>query len=214
MQLVLHQYWRSSSSWRVRFALAWKGLAYETRSIDLLAGDQRGAEHRANNPAGYVPCLVVDGRPLGESVAILEWLEETFPAPPLLPRDAWERARVRQVVETVNAGIQPLHNLSVLHAHAAEPEAQRAWARRFLERGLAALEAIVTDIARETGRDGPYVMGEALSLADVVIVPQLYQARRFGADLACCPRVVALDERIARLDAAIASSPERQPDAR
>src|SRR5437773_93893 len=111
---VLYHFWLSSSSWRVRWALAFKGVPFRSVMIDLRAGEQHRPEHRARNPLGYVPTLEIDGRTLGESVAILEYLEERFPDPPLYPRDPWLRARVRQVVELVNSGVQPLQNLLVL----------------------------------------------------------------------------------------------------
>src|SRR4051812_37519520 len=114
MELILYNYWRSSCAWRVRFALAYKGLAYESRAVDLLASAQLSDEHKGRSPMGVVPCLVIDGRALSESVAILEYLEELVPEKPLLPRDPWARARVRQLVQLVNSGIQPLQNTSVV----------------------------------------------------------------------------------------------------
>src|SRR5262249_36235193 len=108
MRPTLYHYWRSSASWRVRWALAIKGVAFESVPIDLRTGEQCTAEHRARNPIGHVPALVIDGRALAESVAILEYLEETIPQPALYPRDPWARARTRQLVELINSGVQPM----------------------------------------------------------------------------------------------------------
>lgn len=212
MRLVLYQYWRSSSSWRVRFALAHKGLAYEARVVNLLDGQQASPENRERNPLGVVPTLVVDGRPLSESVAIVELLDELFPEPPLLPRDPWLRARVRQLSEIINSGIQPHHNLGTIRRISSEPEAQRAWAKHWIERGLGAFEALLGQVASEYG-EPRYCVSNELTMADVFLLPQIYQARRFGADLEAFPRTMRVHDRIALLDAAIASSPERSPGA-
>src|SRR4051812_31872125 len=137
---ALYHYWRSSSSWRVRWALAIKGVEYDSNAIDLLHGAQHEAAQIARSPLGYVPCLEVDGRPLAESVAIIEWLEESFTQPALYPADRWARARVRQLVELVNAGTQPLQNLSVLRHFSPDADAQKAWSRHWIKRGLDAVE--------------------------------------------------------------------------
>jgi maleylacetoacetate isomerase len=212
MQLVLWQYWRSSSSWRVRFALAHKGLAYESRVVDLLGDAQTSDDHLARSPMGTVPCLVIDGRPLTESVAIVEHLDAIAPERPLLPSDPWARARVRQLAEIVNSGIQPLHNLAVIRRVSSDPAEQKAWAKHWIERGLGAFESLLATIEHELG-EHRYAVGDELSMADVFLVPQIYQARRFGAELAKVPRTMALHDRVAALEAAAASSPERSPGA-
>lgn len=209
MRILLRHYWRSSSSYRVRLALALKGVAYEPFAVNLLRGEQTAAENLAASPMGTVPCLVVDGRPLTESVAICEWLEDAFPEPPLLPNDPWARARVREIVEIVNSGTQPLHNLGVLGRHASDVEEQRAWARHFIERGLSAVEAKLAALAP----DGPHALGAAISLADVFVLPQVYQARRFGADLASMPRVRAVADALDATPAGRRAAPEAQADA-
>lgn len=208
MQLALYQYWRSSSSWRVRFALAHKGLAYESHAINLLDGQQTSPEHLSRNPMGLVPCLVIEGRALTESVAIVELLDELVPERPLLPRDPWQRARVRQLAEIINSGIQPLHNLGVLRRVATEPDAQKAWAKHWIERGLGAFEALLTQVASESG-ERRYCVTDEVTMADIFLVPQIYQARRFGTNLESFPRTMRVHDRLATLDAAIASSPER-----
>jgi len=212
MKLVLYHYWRSSSAWRVRFALLYKGIAYESRFVNLLAGEQRSDEHKQLSPMGVVPCLLVDGRPLVESVAILEYLEEVAPEKPLLPRDPWRRARVRQLVELVNSGIQPLQNLAVLDQVSPDEGARKAWVRHFNERGLSALESSLVSIEREFG-PGRYSLGDELTLADIYLVPQVATALRHEVPLEGYPRVLRIYEACMKLDAAIASSPQNQPDA-
>src|SRR5262249_16388476 len=135
-KLVLYTYWRSSSSYRVRFALAAKGLAYESVAVDLLKEQQSTPQHKARGAMGYVPCPVIDGNPFVESVAIIELLEDLFPTPPLLPKDPYARAHVRAIVEMINADIQPLQNRHVLLHAAKDPEGQRAWGKHFVTRGL------------------------------------------------------------------------------
>jgi maleylacetoacetate isomerase len=212
MNVVLHQYWRSSSSHRVRIALRLKGVAHEVRAVNLLAGEQGSDENVARSALGVVPTLEIDGRPFAESVAILELLEELYPEPPLLPRDPFARARVRQLVEIVNAGIQPLHNLAVLRKLSAEPDAQRAWAAGWIERGLVAFERVL-ERAHEEGLGGTFCVGDAPTLADVALVPQVHAARRFGAAVEPHARLAAAFEAMSALDAVRLAAPESQPDA-
>jgi maleylacetoacetate isomerase len=213
--LVLHGYWRSSSAYRVRIALELKGLRYRSEHVNLLAGEQRGDAHRARNPSGYVPALEVDGAVLVESVAIVEWLEEAFPTPPLLPRALLDRAHARALVETINAGTQPLQNLWVLnHFFGPDAEAKGAWARHVIARGLSAFEELVARHRGATGAGGPFSVGDAPTLADALLVPQLYNARRFQVDLAPYPHVVAIDAACAKLEAFARAHPDAQPDAK
>lgn len=216
MQLVLHGYWRSSCTWRVRTALHWKGLSFETVAVHLLkdGGEQKQQAHRALNPAAQVPVLVVDGVPVGQSMAILALIESLWPEPALLPSDPMQRAHAIAIAELVNAGIQPLQNLSVLSAvdalAGAEPgdtSARKAWAQRFIADGLDAVEALV----RRHG--GAYCVGDAVSWADLALVPQLYNARRFGLDLDRWPRLFAVESKCAALPAFAQAHPDAQPDA-
>src|SRR5262245_39407649 len=147
--MVLYQFWASSSSWRIRWALRVKGVDFEQISVDLRGGAQNLPEHRARNPMGYVPALFVEGRTLAESVAILEWLEETYPEPPLYPRDPWLRARTRQLVELINAGTQPLQNLAVVDRHSDDKAERKGWMAHFNQRGLDAFAGVVDLIDRE-----------------------------------------------------------------
>ncbi|GAC1352870.1 MAG: maleylacetoacetate isomerase [Polyangiales bacterium] len=208
MELVLHHYWRSSSSWRVRWALALKGISYRDRAVDLLKGEQGASTFSASSPMGLVPCLVVDDRPLSESVAILEWLEEMHPAPPLLPKAPWRRARVRQLVELINAGTQPLQNLAVMRHVSTETDAQKAWATHWVMRGLQSIERDLAIIETEIG-GGRFAVGDEITFADLFLVPQVYNARRFGIDLTAYPRLCAVEVAALSTDAAQSSHPDR-----
>jgi maleylacetoacetate isomerase len=210
--IVLYNYWRSSSSYRVRFALAYKGLAYRYVAVNLIEKEQRDTTHVQRSPTGYVPCLEIDGRTVAESVAIIELIDELFPEPPLMPRDPWHRARVRALVEIVNAGVQPLQNLTVLERHSGDQKERTAWAKHFNERGLDALER--TMAANEAlGIKGKYAYGDSITTADLFIVPQLYSARRFGVEVGKFPRVLAAGDAAALTKAGQAALPEAQPDA-
>lgn len=198
----LHGYWRSTATWRVRIALGWKGLAFETVDHDLRVGAQRDPGYLAVNPQGLVPALEVDrGAVLTQSLAILEWLEEAYPRPALLPADPLERARVRAVAAVIACDTHPVQNLRVLNDVRALGADADAWARTVIERGLAAAEAMLP-------AKGPFAFGEAPTLADVLLVPQLGNARRFGARLDC-PRVLEAEAACATLPAFAAATPER-----
>jgi maleylpyruvate isomerase len=213
MNLRLFSYWRSSSSWRVRIGLGLKGLAYEYRAVNLLSGEQDRPTHRARSPFGHVPALEIEeeGRSLVlvESMAILQYLDERFPDPPLLPSDLEGRARVRALAEHVNSAIQPLQNRVVgRFLEAKQPGLEREFSRRFNESGLAALEAALQD-----GKAGRFCHGDAPGLADCYLVPQLYSARRFGTDLVPYPTLLRIEEECSVLPAFQAAHPSRQPDA-
>jgi maleylpyruvate isomerase len=212
--LRLYGFWRSSATWRVRIALAHKGVAHEYVPVNLRrdGGEQNAPAYRALNPMGRVPLLEIelDGmkRLVAESMAILELLEERFPDPPMLPRDAFLRARTRQLAMLVVSGIQPLQNTSVqlyiedeMHADASP------WIRHWVGSGLAALEALV----RETA--GTYAVGDSVTFADACIVPQVFFARRFAIDPAPYPTLVRVDETCAALPAFQAAHASRMPDA-
>jgi maleylpyruvate isomerase len=213
MTLALYGYWRSSSTWRVRIGLALKGLAWEPRPVDLGKGEQFEAAHRARSPLAQVPVLEVaeGGRTLRlvQSMAILEWLEERFPEPPLLPRDPDGRARVRALAEHVNSGIQPLQNAIVLRMLREKVAGwDREWARFHIAAGLEGLERAVAD-----GGAGRFCHGDAPGLAECYLVPQLYNARRYGVDVAPFPALLRVEAACQALPAFAASHPDRQPDA-
>jgi maleylpyruvate isomerase len=212
MRLVVRSYWRSSSSWRVRIGLGLKGLPFEIAPVNLLAGEQFGEAHLARNPMGQVPVLEVEeggGKlVLTQSMAILEWLEERFPDPPLLPPDLAGRARVRALAEIVNSGIQPLQNAVVLKRIAElVPHGGKAWAAHWIGSGLAALEKAVKAGA------GRFCHGDAPGMADCTLVPQLHNGRRYGVDLEPYPTLLRIEEACAALAPFQAARPERQPDA-
>ncbi len=212
MTVALHHFWRSSASWRVRWALAIKGIAFESVMVDLAAGEQTREAHRARNPIGHVPALEIDGLLLAESVAIIEYLEETRPTPALYPRDPIARARVRQLVELVNAGIQPLQNLVTLARHSTDAAEQKSWASHFNVRGLTALDALLVRTDREFGA-GRFAFGDSLTAADLYLVPQVYSARRFGVDLTPYSRVLTAESAALATEHAQGARPESQPGA-
>ena len=211
MDLVLHGYWRSSPTWRLRIALAWKGLPYRVAPVNIVAGEQDAPEHLALNPQGRVPVLTADGVVLTQALAILEWLEETAPSPPLLPADPLGRARVRAMSDLIATDVTPLQNLIVTRELAArfgaDTPAVAGFVGGFIGRGLAALELLVAE------HGGAYCHGDALSFADLHLVPQLLGARRFRVDLDAFPRLLAVEARCLELPAFQAAAPERQPDA-
>lgn len=208
---VLHGYWRSGTSYRTRCALELKGLAYEYRAVDLRAGAHKQDAYRALDPQGLVPTLEVDGHVLIQSPAILEWLEERYPEPPLLPREAFERATVRAMAAIVACDIHPLNNLRVLksirHDLGADDAQQAAWTQRWITAGFEALEAL---IARHGGH---WSFGDHPTLADCCLVPQIYSARRFDVDLSPFDRIRAIEARAAEHPAFQAAHPDKQPDA-
>lgn len=213
-QLTLYTYWRSSASHRVRLALGYKGLPYQPIYVNLLEGEQRGDEYRQVNPIGHLPCLVIDGVKYVESTAIIELVEELFPEPPLLPKKPEDRARVRALVQIVNAGIQPLQNLIVLDRIGDDKDKRLEWLRFFITRGLAAWEALASRFDQETGNEGPFAFGASFGAADAVLIPQLYAARRFGVDLSVYPTIVRVDEATRDLPFVKAAYPDAQPDAK
>lgn len=213
MTAVLYQFWRSSASWRVRWALAVKGVPFESVVVDLGAGAQHSPENLARNAMGRVPSLYLDGVYLAESVAIIEYLEERFPEPALYPKNALDRARVRQIVELVNSGVQPLQNTSVYKFHSQDDEEQKRWIKHWNERGVAALEKLLAQHAKETGVDGPYAFGNTFSAADIFVVPQVGSARRFGVDLSPYPRLLRAEKSGLANPHATSALPENQPGA-
>lgn len=211
MSLVLHDYWRSGAAWRVRIALNLKGLGYARVAHNLRTGEQRDPAYTALNPQALVPTVEADGAILTQSLAILEWLEETRPEPPLLPRDPLGRAHVRAMAAIVACDIHPLNNLRVLNSLrddlGAGEAASQAWIARWIAPGFAALEAL---IARH---GGAYAYGDTPTFADCCLVPQVASARRFNVDLVPYPAIVRVAETCAAHPAFAAAHAAVQPDA-
>lgn len=213
--LKLYGYWRSSSAYRVRLALNLKGLAYEQQSVHLVrnGGEQHSEAYRKLNPMGLVPALVHGEQVLVESLAICEYLDEVFPAKPLLPANASERARVRSLALTIACGIQPLNNLAVLQyletGFGADKQAVARWYVHWIARGFQAVETWL----QRGGASGDFCHGDQPGLADCFLVPQVYNAERFNCDLAPFPRIQEITARCRALEAFAAAAPEAQPDA-
>jgi maleylacetoacetate isomerase len=212
--LLLHGYWRSSSSYRVRIALNLKGLAYRQQAVNLVrdGGEQNLSEYRTVNPLGLVPALTHGEHVVVQSVAICEYLEETFPTPPLLPPDVAGRARVRTIVQTIADEIQPLNNLAVLKYLGRDMQQDKAdisrWYQHWVDRGFSAIETWLDNPAT-----GNCCHGDQPTLADCFLVPQLYNAERFECDLSAYPRIRRVAGHCRGLEPFRAAAPDNQPDA-
>lgn len=212
MALTLHSYWRATAPYRVRIGLALKGLAYDYVAVNLLEGAQRADTYDSLNPQHLTPSLVTDDGVLTQSLAILEWLEETHPEPPLLPTAAGDRAIVRAMAEIVACDIHPLNNLRVLQAlgglgHPMGGPDQQAWGAKWIADGFAALEPMVARHGRG------FAFGDAPTIADCCLVPQIWSSNRFAVDLAPYPSLRSVYEHAATHAAFQAAHPDRQPDA-
>ena len=210
--MKLHGYFRSSASYRVRIALNLKGLSAEHLTHHLRKGEQRAPSYLAINPQGLVPTLEDDdgGAILTQSLAIIEWLDDIHPEPPLLPKDPLRRAHVRAFSQVVACDTHPVQNLKVLsrlRELGVREEQVTGWAAWANREGLAACEKLIA------GEAGPFCFGAAPTLADLCLVPQLANARRFGVDLAAYPRLLRAEEAAKNLKAFADAAPERQPDA-
>ena len=205
---ILYDYWRSSAAYRVRIALNLKGLDYESRQIDLREGTQRTDEYRALNPQCLVPMLEIDGHRLTQSVAIIVYLDIRYPNQPLLPASADARSQVISLAETITCDIHPLNNLRVLK-YLKDPLGHSqaeidAWYAHWLTEGLTALEALAQT------RSGAFLFGDAPTLADCCLVPQLFNARRFNVPLDAFPTLLRADENANKLEPFAAAHPDRQ----
>ena len=215
-ELTLYSYWRSSAAYRVRIVLNLKGLAYRQVPVHLIkdGGEQRGEPYRELNPQQLVPLLVDEangGVRISQSLAILEYLDEVFPVPALLPTDPVARARVRALALHIACEIHPLNNLRVLQYLNCElgvdDEAKNAWYRHWVEKGLAAVEAGLADFGDDLS------LGQHPGYLEACLVPQVYNARRFDCPLEAYPRILARVARCEALDVFVNAAPEVQPDA-
>lgn len=213
--MKLYSYFRSSAAYRVRIALALKGLSFDHVAVHLLrdGGEQHRPGYHAINPQGLVPALDDDGHVLTQSLAIIEYLDETHPAPRLLPGDPIGRAQARAIALAIACDIHPLNNLRVLNYLRDElghdQAARDLWYRHWVELGLGQVEAMLAG----AGRAGPFCFGASPTIADICLVPQVANARRFACDLGACPTVVAIDVHCRALAPFQAAAPEAQPDA-
>ena len=208
--MKLYSYWRSTTSYRVRIALNLKGLAFETQAINLVDGAHRRADYAVISPGKGVPALELpDGTFLSQSMAILEWLDETHPQPPLLPGDAAARARIRAAALSIATDIHPVNNLRVINrlkamGHGADEAV--SWMNAWMKEGFEAFHAMIEP-------DAPFCFGHQPTLADLCLVPQLYNAHRWGCDLTPFSRLTEIEKRCLSLAAFDAARPENQPDA-
>lgn len=210
--MILHNYFRSSTSARVRAALNLKGLEYEYLSHALLKDEHRGAAHLAVNPQGLVPTLVTENGPLPQSLAIIEWLDETHPEPPLLPEDAWGRARVRSLAHIIALDIHPVNNLRILRLletdFGADAAAKARWFQTWAHTGMAAFEARLQE--PETGT---FCQGDTPGLADLCLFAQVLNNARFGVELDAYPEIARIHDACMGLPAFANAAPAAQPDA-
>lgn len=213
MSLTLFSYYRSSASYRIRIVLNLKNLPWNYATVMLNRGEQRQAEFLARNPSGLVPVLDTGPASLSQSIAIAEYLEEVYPEPALLPADPLLRARVREIMAIISCDVHPLQNLRVLNHLRDELQASEqqisAWIHRWIGAGFAALEQLLVS---QSAND-QFCIGAAPTLADALLVPQMYNARRFEVDLSPFPRLLAVDAHCQALPAFAAAAPEQQPDA-
>jgi len=212
VKLVLHNYWRSSASHRVRIGLGLKKLAYDYVVVNIVKREQHADAYRAKNPMAQVPTLEItedDGtvHALNQSLPILEYLDERFPEPAILPKDLYMRARTRLLAEIINSGIQPLQNLTTTNQIKALGGDAAVWPKSFIADGLAAFERAARDTA------GKFCVGDAPSIADCCLIPQLASARRFGVDIAQHDLLLGIEQRCMALPAFADAMPDQQPDA-
>ncbi|RVU86249.1 maleylacetoacetate isomerase [Leucothrix sargassi] len=208
--MKLYSYWRSTTAYRVRIALNLKGIEYDTSPVDLLKGEESDPDYVKLNPGQSVPTLVLDdGQVLTQSMAILDWLEEAHPEPSLLPMDVIERSKVRAASLTIATDVHPVNNLRVvakLKSMGHSQEEAVAWMNDWMTRGFTAFEQLILE-------DTPYCFGNTPGLADICLVPQLYNAHRWGCDLTPFKRLTEIESRCLTHAAFDAARPENQPDA-
>ncbi len=206
-KIKLYHYWRSSSSWRVRWAFQLKGIHCEMQTVNLLSDESESSEHRARNPMGYVPALeFLEPRGhqyLAESTALMEWAEEVKPEPKLLPGNPRQRARIRQLVQIINAGTQPIQNLNVQIFHSSDLQEQKKWNAHWIRNGLEAYEKLVQ------ATSGKFSVGDGITMADLCLIPQCYNALRNDVALSDFPTVASINEAALATEACQASHPDR-----
>ena len=207
MKLKLYHYWRSSASWRVRWAFSLKGIVCEFVVIDLLKGEQKSEAHLQRNPNGSVPVLEIiengTSQFLSESIAIMEWAEELYPKPSLLPGDPFLRGRVRQLSELINADVHPVQNLRVRKMVSEDEAKQKEWSRHWIRRGFNAYELLVKETA------GKFSVGNTVTMTDLCLIPQCTNAKRFDIALEEFPIIARIYNTAMETEACKASAPEK-----
>lgn len=206
-EVRLYSYWRSSSAWRVRIALAVKGVAHTIVPVNLLTGAQRDEAYFEVNKMQQVPTLEVGDFRLTQSLAILQYLERQYPEPALVPADLGKAAKMYEICEIINSGIHPLQNLAVLNSIEKLGGNKDAWAIETMAKGFRALEAILAETA------GIYCVGDQLTWADACLLPQVYNARRRNMDLSAYPTIIRLESSLNALETIAPAKPDQQPDA-
>lgn len=208
--MILYNYFRSSTSYRVRLALNFKNIAFEYRPINLLKQEQRSPEYLKINPLGGVPTLAHNGHNIPESFAIMEYLDEVHPEPALFPKDAYLKARVRQVCEVINSFMHPMGNLKTLQylekKHSYTQEQKEEWMQYWAPQGLEALENTLKEFS------GKYCFGDDITMADLFLVPQLLTCQRFKVDITKYPTLVKINENCLKLEAFAKAHPFKQID--
>ena len=204
MNLTLHHYWRSSCSWRVRWALALKGLSYTSVPVNILAGEHNTPTYKKRNPSGQLPTLVVDEQCFSESLAIIDWLDETVPNPPLYPKEPLAKLFVKQLALKIVAGTQPLQNPSTLKRISDKEEERQRLAKLFIAEGLAVFESLLSK-----SKPGLYSYGDHVTVADLCLIPQVYNALRFQIDMSQFRRCLAIYEACLKTAACDQAAPHR-----
>ncbi|XP_021946450.1 maleylacetoacetate isomerase [Folsomia candida] len=203
---ILYNYFRSSSSWRVRIVLAHKGIDYEYKAINLLKKEQLTEEYRKICPMQQVPALEVDGKIITQSMAIMDFLEDLYPEIPMIPKDRFGKAKVKEISDIINSGIQPLQNLSVILKFSSVPDERTEWARFWIAKGLDALEIILSETK------GKYCVGDQITIADACLYPQIAAAERFKVEMEKYPIVNEIYQNLGELPAFKAAHAFVQPD--
>lgn len=193
-KVQLYDFFASNCAWRVRNVLYWKGIAFETRTVNLIAGDQKRPDFLKINPYGAVPVLYINGQYITQSVAICEYLEETHPDRPIFPEEPRARARVREIVEIINSFLVPLQNPTTAKRVSDDPKEQHAWSMEFFTKGFRALEIILRKSS------GKYCVGDDVTFADMCIVPQVWRAKRFKPDFSSYPTIMRINDELLKIE--------------
>ena len=207
MDITLYSYWRSSSSWRVRIVLACKGIEYNYQAVNLLQHENTDEQFLNKNPMGQVPTLVTPDIALGQSLAIIQYLEHKYPEPSLVPKDLVKMAKMWEICEIINSGIQPVQNLPVLEKIDQLGGNRKEWAQSVISEGLCSVEEILKTTS------GLYCIGDEITIADACLIPQLYNARRFELSLDNFPYINAIADRLFQRPEFQRAHPDNQPDA-